>query len=69
MSFREAERRRLIEIRDSVFRDPGGGVFLKREREFVLKDATLHLWEGIREDALDYFERNQIVWWGADGNQ
>lgn len=69
MTFREDERRRVIEIRDELFRDPGGGVYRKLEREFVLSDSMLNLWDGIREDALNYFRRNQIVWWGGVGNQ
>ncbi len=69
MTFREDERRRMIGIRDDVFRDPGGGVYDKLEREFVLKDSVLNLWDGIREDAVNYFTRNQIVWWGDVGNQ
>lgn len=69
MSFLENERKRLINIRDEVLSDPGGGVYRKREREFVLQDPMLNLWEGIRKDALDYFAHNQIVWWGDLDNQ
>ncbi len=65
MSFREDERKRMIEIRDDVFRDPGGGVYRKLKREFVLKNSHLNLWDGIREDALNYFKMNKIVWWGG----
>ncbi len=69
MSFLEFERKRLVEIRDEVFGDPGGGLYRKREREFVLHDSSLNLWEGIRQDAQDYFAGNQIVWWGDQDNQ
>ncbi|TFG34801.1 hypothetical protein EU527_01745 [Candidatus Thorarchaeota archaeon] len=69
MSFREAERKRIVRIRDDIFRDPGGGRFIRREREFVLKNPRLNLWGGIREDALNYFERNQIIWWKGEENQ
>lgn len=69
MSFREAERKRMIKIRDEIFRDPGGGKFSRQNREFVLKDSVLNLWCGIREDALNYFKRNQITWWKGEGNQ
>jgi len=69
MSFRENERKRMVEIRDDIFRDPGGGKYSKLEREFVLKNPQLNLWGGIREDALDYFERNHIVWWGEGENK
>jgi len=58
MSYREDERKKAIEIRDEVFRDPGAGVFSKKERDFVLQDPTLNLWAGIREDVIKYFERN-----------
>ncbi len=67
MNYRESERKRMIAIRDDVFRDPGGGVYLYRKRKYekeeILKDATLNLWAGIREDALDYCERYRISWW------
>jgi len=62
MNYRESERKRMIDIRNDVFRDPGGGVY-RGERAEVLKDATLNLWDGIREDALNYFEKYNIVWW------
>jgi len=66
MSYRENERKKAIEIREALFRDPGDGIFFKKEREFVLKDPTLNLWAGIRDDAIDYFERNKIAWWMGD---
>ena len=65
MTFREDERKRVVEIRNDVFRDPGGGILQNKERDFVLQDPLLNLWDGIREDAIDYFERNNIVWWGG----
>lgn len=67
MNYQESERKRMIEIRDDVFRDPGGGVYLHRgieyEKDEILKDASLNLWEGIREDALNYCEKHRISWW------
>ncbi|NLV45866.1 MAG: hypothetical protein GXY07_15360, partial [Candidatus Hydrogenedentes bacterium] len=33
------------------------------ERDFVLKDPSLNLWAGIREDAKHYFSSNHIPWW------
>ena len=69
MSFREAERKRIVAIRNEVFRDPGRGMYRKIEREFVLRDPLLNLWAGIREDVLQYFEGNQVVWWGDQGKQ
>ena len=69
MNFLESERKRLVEIRDEVFGDPGGGLYRKRARAFVLRDPMLNLWEGIRQDCLGYFAENQIVWWGDRDNQ
>ena len=51
-----------------MFRDPGAGFFSKKEREFVLQDAKLNLWGGIRDDALEYFKKNSIAWWMGDEN-
>ncbi len=63
MNFKESERKRMIDIRNDVFRDPGCGLYDGLPKPEVLKDATLNLWGGIREDALNYFEKYQIGWW------
>lgn len=68
MSYREDQREKATAMRDAMFRDPGAGFFFKKEREFVLQDATLNLWAGIRADAMDYFDRNSIAWWMGDEN-
>lgn len=69
MSFRERERERLIRERDNLFKDPGLGQFFGKEREFVLNQAALNLWEGIRADVLDYFTRNEITWWQGSSSE
>jgi hypothetical protein len=63
MNYREQERKKAIEIRESLFKDPGNGIFFGKEWDFVLNDPALNLWEGIREDALQYFKINKIPWW------
>lgn len=63
MSYREDQRRKAVQIRDALFRDPGGGIFYGKGRDFVLKDPSLNLWEGIREDAKQYFIKYRIPWW------
>ena len=35
--------------------DPGGGIFAGKARPFVLAQAENNLWEGIRKDAILYF--------------
>ena len=66
MRYREEERKKAMKIREALFRDPGAGIFYKKERDFVLKDPTLNLWAGIRDDAINYFSRNNIIWWMGD---
>jgi len=29
----------------------------------LLKNTVLNLWDGIREDVLDYFDKHKITWW------
>jgi hypothetical protein len=69
MSYKEDQRNKVIAIRDEIFCDPGGGVYKRSPRAFVLKDPLMNLWHGIRNDALDYFTEKQIVWWGDHENQ
>jgi hypothetical protein len=63
MGYRAQERRKVIDMRESLFKDSGNGIFSGREWEFVLNDPVLNLWEGIRADAQQYFKRNKIPWW------
>jgi hypothetical protein len=68
MIYLERERQRLIAVRDAMFRDPGQGWFAGRPRDFVLSEPAQNLWAGVREDALDYFARHRISWWGGKEN-
>jgi hypothetical protein len=63
MSYREDQRRRAVSSRDTLFNDPGTGLFFGKQRDFVLKDPSLNLWAGIRDDAKHYFSTNRIAWW------
>ncbi|MBI5894923.1 MAG: hypothetical protein HZB24_02555 [Desulfobacterales bacterium] len=63
MSYREEQRRRAVAIRDALFKDPGTGLFFGKQRDFVLKDPSLNLWAGIRDDAKHYFATHRIPWW------
>lgn len=63
MRYREEQRTKAISKMESFFKDPGFGVFSGKQRDFVLSDSRVNLWEGVREDAIDYFRRNQISWW------
>ena len=69
MSFRDSERSRLIGLRDGIFKDPGSGPFFGKTREFVLSDPALNLWEGIRQDAIEYFKNYKIQWWQGESDE
>jgi hypothetical protein len=66
MKYIDRERQKAVEIRDKIFRDPGNGIFFGKEREFVLSEPELNLWEGIRQDAKEYFLKNGISWWSGN---
>jgi hypothetical protein len=69
MTYIEDQRNRAIQIRDAIFRDPGGGEFRGLKRDFMLKDPSLNLWSGIREDAKQYFKKYRIpLWQGSAGD-
>ena len=65
MSYLEEQRQKATALRDEMFKDPGGGVFKKAEREFVLKEPIQNLWAGIREDVVQYFKVNRIPFWDS----
>jgi hypothetical protein len=66
MTYKEKERNRIVQLRDQLFKDPGNGILNGRPYPFVLQNPLLNLYEPIRQDALDYFQRNHIQWWGGD---
>jgi hypothetical protein len=68
VSFRDRERQKAVKYRDAIFRDPGSGIFFGKERDFVLQDPSLNLWDGIREDAKQYFQTNNIAWWQGNAD-
>ena len=68
MNYKKEQKDKAIKLRDEIFRDPGGGIYKKKPRPFVLSQPELNLWPGIREDAIDYFKDNQIEWWDSREN-
>ena len=63
MSYLEVQLKKAIELRNELFKDSGGGLYENEPRKFVLKDQTLNIWEGVREDATAYFQQNSISFW------
>lgn len=66
MNYRDQEKKRIIALRNEIFRDAGGGTYKGKQYPFVLENPTLNLWDGIREDCYRYFEDNKITWWGGE---
>lgn len=45
--------------------DKGYGYFMKIRRNFVLKNGINNLYEPIRDGVIEYFNDNNISWWGG----
>jgi hypothetical protein len=63
MSYIEEQQQKVTKLRDILFKDPGGGIYDNQPCEVVLKDQNLNIWEGVREDAIEYFNQNSICFW------
>ena len=63
MSYIEGQLKKATRLRDILFKDPGGGMFDNLPSEVVLLDQSLNIWEGVRQDALEYFNQNSICFW------
>jgi hypothetical protein len=66
MKYLEKERQKAIDNREMIFKEPGNGLLISKERKFVLSEPDLNLWEGIRQDAKAYFSKNGITWWSGN---
>jgi hypothetical protein len=66
MKFKDKQQKRGEDlIQDGFFADAGGGVFRGKPRPFVLQDGLNNLYPSIRSDALAYFKKNGVAWWGG----
>jgi hypothetical protein len=63
MSYRDDQKEWAVNLLPEFFRAEGNGEFNGKAYPFILKDAKLNLWEGIRDDAISYFSENKISWW------
>ncbi len=43
----------------------GGKLFMRSKRDFVLTDYNKNFYEKIRNEAIEYFSKNNISWWGG----
>ena len=62
MNYKEKERNRVTALLENFFNDAGQGIYYGEKRDFVLQDSSLNLMEEIREDTIEYFNKNSISW-------
>jgi|TARA_B100001971_G_C18143985_1_gene511975 hypothetical protein len=56
----------LINNNNPVFYgSPGGNDYLKKPRDFVLRETSKNIFAPIRTDVIEYFKQNKISWWGG----
>ena len=67
MNYKEKQRQKAAKICNTLIKDPGQGFFGTQTYDFVLSDPSKNLWGGIRADAIDYFNKNNIKWWKGKG--
>lgn len=68
MKFIDQQKQHAEELIQNGFfeGDTGNGEFDGKQYPYVLKDGKLNLYKDIREEALKYFNENNVVWWKAD---
>lgn len=68
-NYQEIQRERaiiLLKEKNPIFYGGvGGKYFMRSRREFVLTDFEKNFFKSIQEDAIEYFEKNSISWWGG----
>ena len=66
-TFRMIQEDRQVELMGTeVFEgDPGNGVFMGKERAYVLQKGLHNLYAPIRTETSRYFKDNNISWWGG----
>jgi hypothetical protein len=67
--YQEKQRERAIKLlkdKSPIFYGgKGGEMFMRSERDFVLIDNEKNLFEPIKSNAIEYFDKNNIAWWGG----
>ena len=68
-SFGEMEREKAIsKIQTNSFvfyGDKGGGYYRGKKRDFVLENSKNNFFDKIYSDVVEYFNKNNIAWWGG----
>lgn len=68
MGYKETQYKRvedLLKNTNVFYGDKGNGQFKKKNYPFILENNLNNLYEPIREDVLEYFQQNNVAWWGG----
>ena len=69
MAYKESQYKRqesVLKSHPELFsNDPGHGIFKGSPRRFAVENGNNNLYAPILQDALVYFEENEIAWWGG----
>jgi hypothetical protein len=67
--YQENQRTRavkLIQDKNPVFYGGvGGKMFMRANRDFVLTDFNKNFYQDIKDEAIEYFSKNNVAWWGG----
>ena len=67
-TYQENERTKSIDLinNSELFdREKAGKMFMRAERDFVLMDGEKNIYKPVRKEAIEYFYKNKISWWGG----
>ncbi len=67
--YQEKQRKRAVKLlkeKNPIFYGGNGGkIFMSSKRDFVLTDNEKNLFNPIKSEVIEYFDRNNISWWGG----
>ena len=62
---REKARKLILEKNKVFYGGKGGKYFMRSNRDFVLIDYENNFYQPIKNEAIEYFQKNGIKWWGG----
>ena len=67
--YQEKERKRVVKMlkekRPIFYGGKGGEIFMRSKRDFVLTENEKNFFEPIKKNAIEYFDKNNVTWWGG----
>lgn len=67
--YQEIQRERAVKLLQEkipiFYSGKGGQMFMRSERDFVLTENEKNFFEPIKTNAIEYFNSNNVSWWGG----